>query len=68
MSSGEINECRAGACSRRNERFKFNERDVEGAVPYECEIVQNPSTVSKIAIVLDRRGRNLLANYPSDVP
>ena len=24
MFSGEINDCRAGACSRRGERFKFN--------------------------------------------
>ena len=48
-----------GLVSRRNEHFKFNERDVEGAVPYEFEIVKKPSTVNKLAIVLDRRGRRL---------
>ena len=46
MFSGEINERRAGACSRRVEHIKFNERDVECAVPYEYEIASNLSTVT----------------------
>ena len=35
-----------GLVSRRNEHFKFNERDVEGAVPYDHEIASNLSTVT----------------------
>ena len=68
MFGGEINECRAGACSRRVEHIKFNERDVRGII---CKQIASPTVLNDCQFAYRRKIRSdfvVVGDGALDVP